>query len=157
VRAASRRARLRDGGRGAAAAWTDPPGRPSGRLNPSVSLRAGPSTALVHVHWPALKAWSEEEDKVLSPANLVGRFDRRAVKGLSEKLRRPHSSAHRSMFVGDERLDAARRAHKQHHDEQSTNSPSSRRAPIVPSPNRVAIAQLPANAAPNVFLGMMPC
>src|ERR1700730_7692065 len=26
------------------------------------------------VHWPALKAWSEEEDEVHSPANLVGRL-----------------------------------------------------------------------------------
>ena len=37
---------------------------------------------------------------------------------------------------------------------QSTKSPSSRRAPIVPSPNRVAIAQLPANAAPNTSAPM---
>ena len=34
---------------------------------------------------------------------------------------------------------------------QSMKSPSSRRAPIVPSPNRVAIAQLPANAGAEHF------
>jgi hypothetical protein len=37
---------------------------------------------------------------------------------------------------------------------QSTKSLSSRRAPIVPSPNRAAIAQLPANAAPNTSAPM---
>jgi hypothetical protein len=43
-------------------------------LKPSVNQGVaghGPRSGLVH--WPPLKAWSEEEDEVLSPANLVGR------------------------------------------------------------------------------------
>jgi hypothetical protein len=37
-----------------------------------IRLRASAAARSGLVHWPALKAWSEEEDEVLSPANLVG-------------------------------------------------------------------------------------
>ena len=42
-----------------------------------------------------------------------------SMSQLPKSSRRPHSSAHRSMFVGDERLDAARRAHGQHPDDDA--------------------------------------
>ena len=60
------------------------------------------------------------------------------------------------MFCGDERLDAARRAHEQHHDDDAAEheKPVKQARADRAEPQQSGDRQLPANAAPNTSAPM---